>query len=168
MKTPAPNTPGYRLRAARKARRWSQMELAERIGYSRAHIAHMELNTAGGGRAAWEKAARALDVSLDHLLRGAAQSAAMEQQAGLEGAAAAPEPPDFDVIGQLAEALAEIMREERMPHDQRTITRAALAAWHDLAVLPTSLALEDRIALVLSERRSGIQAARAALFGKQR
>jgi transcriptional regulator with XRE-family HTH domain len=168
MKTPAPNTPGYRLRAARKARRWSQMELAERIGYSRAHIAHMELNTVGGGRIAWEAAAKALGGSLDHLLHGTRRPAALEEQEPIAGAPAKPEPPDFDVIAQLAERLAQIMREENMPADQRTVTRAALAAWRDLLVLPTAMALEDRIELVLSERRSGIIAARASLFGKPR
>lgn len=168
MKTPQPNTPGARLRDARRAQRWSQEDLAEVMGFSRAHITHMEQNSYRGGRASWEAAARALNVSIDYLLTGRASQGLSDPPAPR---LVPPLPVDEDgdaILAELAQQLTDMLRAEGMPSDARTVTRMALLAWRDFEVLGRTIPLQDRIDLVLSEQRSAIQDARTALLKRPR
>lgn len=57
-----------RLRAARKAKRLNQMELAERIGVDQARISRVERGDRGLTRDQLLHAARTLEVTVDYLL----------------------------------------------------------------------------------------------------
>lgn len=161
-----PNSPGGRLREARKARKWSQMELAVAAGFSRPHITHMELNTYRGGRAAWEAVAGALHRPIDYFLNGP-----NDPPDGFADTASIPAnwpaPPDETSDDHFAETAAQIEQmliEERMPHDARTLAKMAAELWREVQKLPRLMPFEDRVAFVVSERRSKVQRARASMF----
>lgn len=58
----------------------------------------------------------------------------------------------------------ELLREEQMPHDQRTVARLALEVWRDIQAMGPLLPFEDRMEQALSVRRSIVQHARTAMF----
>lgn len=166
MRTPKPGTSGARLRAARKARGLSQVELSAITGFSRAYITHLELNTQAGGLAAWQAIGEALNVGLDHLLGRSEAGGGMAEApaAPIEGAPMPDQVADFARFGELAAQVEDLLRAERMPHDTRTVGELAARVWQDVRNLPAWLPFEERLELSLSERRSMLRAARASMF----
>ncbi len=76
-----PNSPGGRLREARRRRGWTQTQLAEAAGVRQADITHYER----GSNMRLEVAARladALGVTLDWLARGEAKAKSAAEEAG--------------------------------------------------------------------------------------
>jgi transcriptional regulator with XRE-family HTH domain len=61
----------------------------------------------------------------------------------------------------------EMLREEQMPHDRRTITRLALEVWRDIQAAGPLLPFDDRMEQALSVRRSIVQHARTSMFMRQ-
>lgn len=167
MRMPEPNTPGARLRAARLERRLSQVELADIAGFSRPHITHMELNTYRGGLASWEAVAGALGLSLDFLLNGGPSSSGFKEASAPNDFMVMPaNDEDDDRFAEVSSQVSDMLNEEHMPSDTRTVARISAMVWRDVQKLPKIMPFEDRVALTLSERRSAIQAARAAMFSK--
>jgi transcriptional regulator with XRE-family HTH domain len=75
-----------------------------------------------------------------------------------------------DEIEQFAEVsarVAEMLREEQMPHDQRTIARLTLEVWRDVLAAEQMLPLESRVMQALTARRTIVQQARTAMFRRQ-
>lgn len=69
------NTPagvGWRIRAARRERGWTQDELAQAVGVSRSAVAQWETDRTGQLRDNLGRIARALGVSIEHLMHGPA------------------------------------------------------------------------------------------------
>lgn len=62
----------------------------------------------------------------------------------------------------------DLLREEHMPHDRRTVARLALEVWHDIQVTKGILPFDERMELALSERRSMARSARTSLFARRR
>jgi transcriptional regulator with XRE-family HTH domain len=58
----------------------------------------------------------------------------------------------------------DMLREEHMPHDRRTVSRLALEVWRDIQNAGPQLPFEDRVEQALSYRRSIVQHARTAMF----
>lgn len=61
----------------------------------------------------------------------------------------------------------DMLREEHMPHDRRTVSRLALEVWRDIQLAGPSIAFADRLELALSYRRSIVQHARTAMFQRR-
>lgn len=61
---------GMRIRAIRKAKRFSQEELAERVGISVTHMSHIETGNTKMSLPVLAKLAQTLDVSTDSILFG--------------------------------------------------------------------------------------------------
>jgi len=66
----APAGVGRRIREARRARGWTQDDLAHAIGVSRSAVAQWETDRAGQVRANLGRVADLLGLSLEHLLYG--------------------------------------------------------------------------------------------------
>ena len=71
---------------------------------------------------------------------------------------------EADRFAEVSAAVEDLLREETMPHDRRTVTRLALEVWRDIQVLGRLLPFEARMELALSERRSIVRNARTAIF----
>ena len=61
-------TPFMSLKAARKARKLSQKQLAQQVNLTQAMISGLETGEIKGSKETWLKLSKALDVSLDFLL----------------------------------------------------------------------------------------------------
>jgi transcriptional regulator with XRE-family HTH domain len=61
---------GSRIAAARRARGWTQGELAMQVGVSRSAVAQWETGRAGQVTANLARIAAALDVGVEHLMSG--------------------------------------------------------------------------------------------------
>lgn len=61
---------GVRIAAARRARGWTQGELATQVGVSRSAVAQWETGRAGQVTANLARIAAALDVGVEHLMSG--------------------------------------------------------------------------------------------------
>ncbi len=61
---------GARIAAARRARGWTQGELAEQVGVSRSAVAQWETGRAGQVTANLSRIAAVLDVGVEHLMHG--------------------------------------------------------------------------------------------------
>jgi transcriptional regulator with XRE-family HTH domain len=61
---------GARIAAARRARGWTQGELAAQVGVSRSAVAQWETGRAGQVTANLSRIAAALDVGVEHLVQG--------------------------------------------------------------------------------------------------
>lgn len=148
-----------RLRAAMAARSVDQSELARRLGItSQAVNQWLAGETAPKGKRL-ARVADELGVSLDWLL------------AGRDGFAEAPEPLapaglTDDLMADLAARLEQMLKEEAMPADVRTVTRLLAVTLRDIQAIAGALPLAERIEFALSERRSAIQQGRRALFGE--
>jgi transcriptional regulator with XRE-family HTH domain len=62
---------GVRIAAARRARGWTQGELAMQVGVSRSAVAQWETGRAGQVTTNLARIAAALDVGVEHLMSGA-------------------------------------------------------------------------------------------------
>jgi transcriptional regulator with XRE-family HTH domain len=62
---------GVRIAAARRARGWTQGELATQVGVSRSAVAQWETGRAGQVTTNLARIAAALDVGVEHLMSGA-------------------------------------------------------------------------------------------------
>lgn len=108
--TPAPSTPGSRLRAARIACGFTQHSLADTLHVSRSAIAQWETDRAGQVQAHLRQLCEALGVSVEYLLHGDDKRAPTQAATGDELALlrlyreCAPE--DRQALLQLARRLA--------------------------------------------------------------
>ncbi len=71
-----------------------------------------------------------------------------------------------DRFAEVSSLIYDILIEEHMPADARTVARISAMVWRDIQKLPRAMSFDDRVELTLNERRSMIQAARAAMFSK--
>jgi transcriptional regulator with XRE-family HTH domain len=168
MKELSNDTPGGRLRAARLARKVTQADLGAALGVDRAHVSKVE-TTSKGGRDFWERAARELGVSLDWLLMDDASGQQVSEpgQAPMSGQPMPDTSHDDEDFAETAAAVEAMLIEEHMPADTRTVSRLTRIVWRDMEVY-RRLTFEDRLALALSEHRSKLKQARAAIFQKAR
>lgn len=61
---------GTNIRAARKAKGWTQKELAEQIGSNASYVNRLEIGKVNPSVGVLERIADALECSLDHLVKG--------------------------------------------------------------------------------------------------
>lgn len=74
------------------------------------------------------------------------------------------QPDELDRFAEVNARVEDMLREEHMPHDRRTVARLALEVWRDIATTRGVLPFEDRMEQALSARRSIVQNARTSLF----
>lgn len=105
---------GARVRQARKAKGWSQEELARRCGISMSFLGHIERGTRIMGLGTFVNICSALDASADGLLWGVAQ--APDAMRGMwdgrapSGAGAGKGPADsYAMYVRIMKSVAEIM-----------------------------------------------------------
>lgn len=60
--------------------------------------------------------------------------------------------------------LEDMLREEHMPHDRRTVARLALEVWREIQAAGRALPFDERMEMAISARRSIVQNARTAMF----
>lgn len=166
MKMPPANSRSARLRALRKARGLSQMELAVIAGFHRAHISKAEMNKETGGLAFWQTMATSLGVSVGELLEGeAAPAAGLSEAPGfLDDAPRFDPAAEIGQFGQVAAEIETMLKAERMPHDTRTVAELAAVTWREVTNLSRALPFAERLEIVLSARRSALRQARSAMF----
>jgi hypothetical protein len=70
-------------------------------------------------------------------------------------------------LAETSEAVAEMLREERMPTDQRTVTAVALEVWREADKLGRHIAFQERLGLAVSERRSVLRRKWEAVFSSR-
>jgi len=71
---------------------------------------------------------------------------------------------EADRFAEVNARVEDMLREENMPHDRRTVCRLALEVWRDIQSIGRILPFEDRMEQALSARRSIVQNARTAIF----
>jgi transcriptional regulator with XRE-family HTH domain len=71
---------------------------------------------------------------------------------------------EADRFADVNARVEDMLREEHMPHDRRTVSRLALEVWRDVQNAGRLLSFEDRLEQALSYRRSIVQHARTAMF----
>jgi transcriptional regulator with XRE-family HTH domain len=69
---------GERIAAARRAREWTQGDLAAQVGVSRSAVAQWETGRAGQVTANLSRIAEVLEVGIEYLMHGAEQRAPRE------------------------------------------------------------------------------------------
>lgn len=94
---------GLRLKAARRAKGWTQQELAEKAGLTAAFLSYLENGSRSGSLDSWVKLAEALSLNPESLLGGkaAAQRPARYPSLSLEGLTTG----DGDVVRRVARSL---------------------------------------------------------------
>jgi len=71
---------------------------------------------------------------------------------------------EADGFAEVNARVEDMLREENMPHDQRTVCLLALEVWRDIQSIGRILPFKDRVEQALSVRRSIVQNARTAMF----
>lgn len=74
------------------------------------------------------------------------------------------EQDEADRFADVNARVEDMLRQEHMPHDPRTVSRLALEVWRDIQSIGRILPFEDRLEQALSARRSVVQHARTAMF----
>ena len=91
-----------------------------------------------------------------------------EAPAGLGEAAQAPfvsiQADEADSFVEVNVRVEDMLRDEQMPYDQRTVSRVALEVWRDIQAIRGLLPFAERLEQALAERRSIVRNARTALF----
>lgn len=153
-----------RLHAAMAARSVDQSELARRLGItSQAVNQWLAGETAPKGKRV-ARVAEELGVSLDWLLAG---RGGLSETPAPGAAFAWPEAGlSDDQTVDLAARLEQMLREEGMPADIRTVTRLLAITLRDVQAIAGRMPLAERIEFVLSERRSAIRRGRQAVFAE--
>lgn len=75
---------------------------------------------------------------------------------------------DDDAFADVSIAVEAMLREEHAPHDLRSVSKMSRIVWRDIHSLPAVLPFQERLELTLSERRSQVRTARAAMFSGHR
>jgi transcriptional regulator with XRE-family HTH domain len=71
---------------------------------------------------------------------------------------------EVDSFAEVNARVEDMLREETMPHDRKTVARLALEVWRDIQTAGKILPFADRLEQALSYRRSLVQNARTAMF----
>lgn len=71
---------------------------------------------------------------------------------------------EADRFAEVNSRVEDLLREEQMPHDCRTVARLSLEVWRDIKAIRDLLPFEKRMEQALTERRSIVRNARTALF----
>lgn len=91
-----------------------------------------------------------------------------EAPAGMAEAGPAPfvsiQQDETERFAEVNARVEDMLREEQMPHDRRTVSRLALEVWRDIQGAGRLLPFEDRLEQALSYRRSIVQHARTSIF----
>jgi transcriptional regulator with XRE-family HTH domain len=71
---------------------------------------------------------------------------------------------EADRFAEVNARVEDLLREEQMPHDRRTVARLSLEVWRDIQAIRGLLPFDERMEQALAERRSIVRNARTALF----
>ena len=151
-----PREPNARLDSLMSAAGLKNADLARRVGTSRQMIGQLRKDERTLDKGWAVRLAPYLGINWWELL-GAPSSGLAESPTVI-----APPPkegePDFDEqMADIAEAVAGMLADERMPTDQRSITLLSQQVWRDIQALGTLLPFADRLDLTLSEHRSAVR-----------
>lgn len=160
-KIPPEERPGWarRITAARRARALSQARLAEIIQASQSVVGEYETGGSEPSLRTFERIAAALRVTPQWLIFGKSSVAVDFSE----------EPPpdetdDDERFADLMLATGQLLREERMPFDDRTVALLTRDLWREVQAGDPGTAVAERIERAIERRRGILRAARQAML----
>jgi transcriptional regulator with XRE-family HTH domain len=157
---------GSNLRQAMQARGIGSAELARRLGIKSQSVSQWRSDQTRPTGARFDELCRVLGVSPADLVDHAPGLA--EPPAGLEDPARSRILAKEDqVFATLAARVDAMLRDLSLAADGPTVAVLARRVWSDMEALRgTSLPLEERMELALSEKRAALERARATRSGR--